>query len=90
MLIAEEADSIETAYLRLHLLSHPAQPALRELFRRYLDLRIETYRKLPNMVAAEVEMAKSRKIQEEVWTQAVEATQLPTPMLPLLCCYFPR
>jgi hypothetical protein len=77
MLTAEEANCIETAYLRLQLLSHPAQPALRELFRRYLDSRIETYRKLPNMVAAEVEMAKSKKIQEEVWTEAVEATQLP-------------
>jgi len=77
MLNAEEANCIETAYLRLHLLSHPVQPALRELFRRYVDSRIETYRILPNMVAAEVEMAKSKKIQEEVWTQAVEATQLP-------------
>jgi len=77
MLTAEEANCIETAYLRLRLLSHPVQPALRELFRRYVDSRIETYRILPNMVAAEVEMAKSKKIQEEVWTEAVEAIQLP-------------
>jgi hypothetical protein len=77
MLTAEEANCIETAYLRLRLLSHPVQPALRELFRRYVDSRIETYRKLPNMVAVEVEMAKSKKIQEEVWTEAVEAIQLP-------------
>jgi hypothetical protein len=77
MLVAEEANAIETAYLRLHLLPHQAQPALQELFRRYVDSRLETYRRLPDMVAAEMEMAKSKKIQEEVWTEAVAATRLP-------------
>jgi hypothetical protein len=77
MLIAEEANCIETAYLRLHLLSHQAQPALRELFRRYLDSRLETYRRLPDMAAAEMEMTESKKIQEEVWTEAVAASRLP-------------
>jgi len=77
MLVAEEVNCIETAYLRLHLLSPQAQPALQELFRRYLDSRLETYRRLPNMVAAEMEMAESKKIQEEVWTAAVAATRLP-------------
>jgi hypothetical protein len=77
MLIAEEVNCIETAYLRLHLLSHLAQPALQQLFRRYIDSRIETCRRLPNMAAAEMEMAESKKIQEEVWNQAVAATVLP-------------
>src|SRR5450631_3215355 len=52
MLVAEEANSIETAYLRVHLVSPQAQPELRELFRRYVDSRLETYRRLPNMQAA--------------------------------------
>jgi hypothetical protein len=77
MLIAEEVNCIETAYLRLHLLSHESQPSLQELFRRYVDSRLETYRRLPNMKAAEMEMAKSKQIQEEVWTEAVAATRLP-------------
>jgi len=76
MLTAEEVNCIETAYLRLHLLSPRTQPALRELFRRYVDSRLETYRRLPNMVAAEMEMAESKKIQEEVWNEAVAATRL--------------
>src|SRR5258705_3646206 len=63
MLIAEEVNAIETAYLRLHLLSQQSQPALQELFRRYLDSRLETYRRLPNMAAAEMEMANSKRIQ---------------------------
>lgn len=77
MLTAEEVNCIETAYLRLQLLSPQAQPALQELFRRYVDSRLETYRRLPNMVAAEIEMAKSKKIRDEIWTEAVAATRFP-------------
>jgi hypothetical protein len=77
MLIAEEANCIETAYMRVHLVPPQARPELQELFRRYVDSRLETYRRLPNMTAAEEEMAKSKKIQEEIWTKAVAATRLP-------------
>lgn len=75
-LIAEEANAIGTAYLRLQLLSGKAQPELQELFRHYLDSRLETYRKLPNMQAATMEMAKTQEIQREIWTKAVTATSL--------------
>src|SRR4249920_2376267 len=37
MLVAEEVNCIETAHLRLHLLSREARPALHELFGRYVD-----------------------------------------------------
>jgi hypothetical protein len=77
MLIADEVNEIGTAYLRLHLLSRQAVPVLQELFRQYVDSRLETYRRLPNMVAAEMEMAKSAKIQEEIWVEAIAATRLP-------------
>jgi hypothetical protein len=77
MLIAEEVNTIETAYLRLHLVPRQAQSELQELFRHYVDSRLETYRRLPNMQAAEEEMAKSKKIQEEIWSNAVAATLLP-------------
>jgi len=77
MLVAEEVNCIETAYLRVHLLSHQAQPAIQELFRRYVESRLETYRKLPDMLAAETEMANSKKIQEKVWNEAEAATRLP-------------
>ena len=75
-LIAVEANSIETAYLRLHLLSQKAQPELQALFLRYADSRLETYRKLPNMYAAEQEMAKTKTIQREIWAKAVSGTLL--------------
>jgi hypothetical protein len=77
MLVAEEVNTIETAYLRLHLVPHEVQPRLQELFRQYVDSRLETYRKLPDMEAAALEMSKSKKLQEEIWNQAVADTRLP-------------
>ena len=75
MLVAEEANDIETAYLRLELVPQ-AQPKLQELFRRYVDSRLETYHRLPNMTAATLEMANSKRIQAEIWTDAVAATRV--------------
>ena len=85
-LIVEEANDIGTAYLRLDLLPAAAQPALREMLRQYLDSRIETYRKLPDMEAAKAELARSLKLQGEIWTAAVAACRDsgPTPAHVLL------
>jgi hypothetical protein len=76
-LLAEEADAIGTAYLRLDLLAPESQPALRELFRKYVDSRLETFRKLPDYKAAMAELAKDEKLQMDIWTGAVAASRLP-------------
>jgi len=76
-LIAEEVNTIETAYLRVQLLPPVAQPELRELFRRYVDSRVATYRKLPDMAAAEKEMSGYKELQHEIWTKSVAASILP-------------
>jgi hypothetical protein len=76
-LIAEEAENIGTAYLRLDLLPADAQPALRTLFRDYLDSRLAVYRKLPDLDAAKAELARSEGLQHEIWTQSVAATREP-------------
>jgi hypothetical protein len=78
MMIAEEVNCIETAYLRLQLVPRETELKLQDLFRRYVDSRLETYHRLPNMQAAEEEMAKSKELQEEIWAQSVEATRLST------------
>src|SRR6185436_2599128 len=72
-LIIEEANDIGTAYLRIDLLPESAQSRLRELFRQYLDSRLETYRKLPDLEAAKAELARSIKLQNEIWTAAIAA-----------------
>jgi hypothetical protein len=77
MLIAEEVTNITTAYLRLELLPKEQRPPLQELFRQYVDSRLETYRKMPDGRAAAAEMAKSEKLQHEIWTDAIAASELP-------------
>lgn len=72
-LVTEEANNIGTAWLRLDLLPAGAQPALRDSFRRYLDSRLEVYRKLPDLQAAERALGQSAVLQGEIWTQAVAA-----------------
>jgi hypothetical protein len=42
-LVVQEANAIGTAYLRLDLAPAPDQPALRQLFRQYLDARIRVF-----------------------------------------------
>ncbi len=75
-LIVEEANNIGTAYLRLDLLPASAQPALRDSFRRYVESRLEVYRKLPDLEAAKVELARSTQLQGDIWSQAVAAGRL--------------
>ncbi len=75
-LIVQETNDIGTAYLRLDLLPASAQPALRDLFRRYVDSRLETYRKIPDVEAVKAELARSIALQGEIWTQAVAAGRL--------------
>jgi len=76
-LIVEETNDIGTAYLRLDLLPVDAQPGLRDNFRKYVDARLETYRKLPDLVAAREELAKGNRLQVEIWRQSVAASKAP-------------
>lgn len=72
-LIVQEANAIGTAWLRLDLLPASAQAPLRDQFRTYLDSRLETYRLLPDVAAAEAEYARSVVMQQSIWTNAVAA-----------------
>lgn len=75
-LIVQETNAIGTAWLRLDLLPASAQPAIRENFRKYVDSRLATYRKLPDIAAVKAELARSTQLQGEIWTQAVAAGRL--------------
>ena len=79
-LIVEETNAIGTAYLRLDMLPAAAQPALREHFRGYIDMRLDVYRKLPDMIAANEALAKANNLQREIWQQAVTAVQEGAPI----------
>lgn len=85
-LIIDEANAIGTAYLRLDLAAPEAQPGLRELFRRYLDKRLETYRLVPDLDAVAVARAEANGLQGEIWKAAVAGTRAEgaTPAAPML------
>ncbi len=73
--VIQEANAIGTAYLRLDLLTLEMQPALRTLFRQYLDTRLEVYQKLPDLKASEAALAHANALQGEIWSAAVKACQ---------------
>jgi hypothetical protein len=89
-LVVEEANAIGTAYLRLDLLPDEARAPLRELFRAYLESRLETYRTLPDIEEATQVLAKTSDLQGEIWAKAVlacrasETTAAPMLLLPAL------
>jgi hypothetical protein len=76
-LIVEESNDIGTAYLRVDLLPAASQPAMRELFRNYVDSRLQTYRLVPDMDAVNKELARSAKLQGDIWKLSVADSRLP-------------
>ena len=77
MQAVDEANAIGTAYLRIDLLPPSAQPPLRETLRKYVDARIETYRALPDVNAANLKLARSQDLQREIWGLAIAASRMP-------------
>jgi len=75
-LIVEEANAIGTAYLRLELLPAGPRTELQALFRRYLDVRIATYRQ-DTLGASEAKRAEGTALQEEIWSKALAASLAP-------------
>ncbi len=69
--IVQEANSIGTAWLRLDLLAEADQPALRALFRQYLDSRIEVYERFAERERSDAALARAAGLQQQVWAQAV-------------------
>src|SRR6185436_20820367 len=77
-LVAEEANAIGTAWLRIELTPTEAQPKLRGLFRRYVDSRIRTYKIWPDdPKEAMAELGRTNRLQQEIWTAAVAACRDP-------------
>jgi hypothetical protein len=76
-LIANEANDIGTAYLRIDLLAESEQPALRGLFRNYLDSRLAFYAALPDIDAAQRAYRETLALQARIWEDSLRASQVP-------------
>ncbi len=72
-LITQESNAIGTAYLRIELLASADQPKMKEYFKQYLDSRIATYQKVPDMVAVWAELKHSIDLQNTIWSFAISA-----------------
>jgi hypothetical protein len=70
-LVAQEVNAIGTAWLRLDLLPADSRDEMRNLFRRYLDSRIQSYRLLPDVSAARAELGRSIELQGRIWDRAI-------------------
>ena len=75
--VVQEANAIGTAWMRLDLVPAAAQPRLRDTFRDYVDSRIATYKKLPDIKGAASEVKRSEELQQQIWMQAIKAVGPP-------------
>ncbi|MFL5500862.1 MAG: DUF4239 domain-containing protein [Gemmatimonadaceae bacterium] len=70
-LVVQETNAIGTAWLRLDLLPEARQVQVKDLFRKYVDARIETYRAVPDMKAVAAASAQARSLQQQIWSTSV-------------------
>lgn len=83
-LVVEEANALGTAYLRVDLLPPEAQKPMRDLFRRYADSRIETYRLVDDIPAALASLQVTTALQGEIWKGAIEHGRVAGPVAQVL------
>lgn len=74
-LAVEEANAIGTAWLRIDILPASAQPRLRDLFRQYVDARLERAPLAMNRVAVASAVTKYQALQQEIWSAGVAAVK---------------
>ena len=77
-LIVAEANDISTAYLRIDTLAPEDQPAIRELFRQYLEARLRVYRVIDAEQDPTTAFASAEALQAEIWSAAVSAVDRPS------------
>ncbi len=75
--ILEEANAIETAWLRIDVAQPEFRPLLSDVLRRYVDARIrayETYEERMGLAEYDREVQQSSKLFQQLWSTAVAGT----------------
>ena len=73
----DEANALGTAWLRLDLAPVAEQPALRDVFRRYLDSRLAFYASFPDIEAANVHLVRTGELQGDLWSRSIAVGRQP-------------
>ena len=76
-LITTEANAIGTAYLRVDLLPADTQAEMKDLFRRYVDVRSATYQDVADETATNTKLSEGAALQGTIWTKALTACRQP-------------
>lgn len=76
-LVVKETNAIGTAWLRIDVLPVDRQPHVRDLFRRYLDARLDVYRQPSAPAAVEAAKARYQALQQEIWSASVAGARTP-------------
>jgi hypothetical protein len=74
-LIVQEANAIGTAYLRVDLMSEDSQPAIRALFRDYLQARLDIYASIDKGADPATATAAASRLQQQIWNAGVAASR---------------
>jgi hypothetical protein len=72
-LVVSESNAIGTAWLRIDVLPAAAQPEIRDLFRQYLDARIDRYRLVSGLARIKPDTGKAAALQKKIWAASVAA-----------------
>lgn len=78
-LILKEANNIGTAYLRTDLLQPDAAQQVRQLFRAYVDERINYHITGPDEQAVMASLAKAQAMQTRIWSAVTQADSYKEP-----------
>jgi len=73
--IGNELNAVGTAYLRIDLLPAEAQPEIRALFRRYVDLRRQAIQAVPDIPRVRSLLGESADVLLEIWKRSMVATK---------------
>lgn len=74
-LVVEESNAIGTSWLRAALLPEPQRTEVRELLRRYVDLRIELQSERIDRERLGEAVARAKALQDQFWNRTVEVAR---------------
>jgi hypothetical protein len=74
-LVVQETNAIGTAWLRLDLLQEAPRAQARDLFRRYLDQRVDVYRDVVDQARTAESLAKVADLQNQIWILVLAQTR---------------